>query len=174
MRRRFNIAKSFVKTPTISNLVSAAGAIIGEYDPKNPYISTGIAPTPSKIQTGFTQAQRASKVKNVGEVMQYIKDNGLKILDAVNGKRYVKMPNGSVKDIKKLEIELRDIKNKQFGEAMKYFTEREKTLPTEYRDLKMPEYSNYDPATNLEATKGSINTVRGKYSNRNAKTANDF
>lgn len=51
-KRRMNIAGKFIQeSPSINNIGNAISAIFGGYDPENPMLITGIAPTPGKYHS---------------------------------------------------------------------------------------------------------------------------
>lgn len=51
-KRRMNIAGQFIQEgPSINNIGNAISAVFGGYDPENPMLITGIAPTPGKYHS---------------------------------------------------------------------------------------------------------------------------
>lgn len=135
----------------------------GEYKTK-PILMTGVAPAggPRKV---YSQTERSKLVKNADYVADYIKKNNLEIVNATNGQRYVKMPNGKLKNVKLLEIELRDQFNKDLITALR---EEFSKMTGDFSSV--PKYKP-DPTTNIRSSRGSINRSNGKYSNRNAETS---
>ena len=46
LKRNFNIARQFIsESPRLENIYNAAQAMLGEYNPQNPYLITGVAPS---------------------------------------------------------------------------------------------------------------------------------
>ena len=73
LKRNFTIAKQFVsESPRIENLYNAAQALVGEYNPQNPYLIVGVAPS-----AGKTPRIRKQSVSNVH-------DKGLQITKKLN------------------------------------------------------------------------------------------
>lgn len=63
LKRNFNIARQFIsESPRIQNLYNATQAILGEYDPQNPYLITGVAPA-----VGKTPRIRKQSVSNAND-----------------------------------------------------------------------------------------------------------
>ena len=98
-----------------------------------------------------------------------------------NGQQYVKTPDGKVQSLINYigNIVEKDI-NTPYGKNMQKMLELEREkdaleVKNRFGTIGKLNHSLMDPAINLNATKGSINRVgRGKYSNRNAQTANDL
>lgn len=55
-KRRYNIAKQFLSTPSIPNVINAFGAIMGDYDPKDPRKLSG---TPILLPDNFGSSIKA-------------------------------------------------------------------------------------------------------------------
>ena len=73
LKRNFNIARQFIsESPRLENIYNAAQAMLGEYNPQNPYLITGVAPS-----VGRTPKIRKQSVSN-------IHDKGLQITKKFN------------------------------------------------------------------------------------------
>ena len=73
LKRNFNIARQFIsESPRLENVYNAAQAMLGEYNPQNPYLITGVAPS-----VGRTPKVRKQSVSN-------IHDKGLQITKKFN------------------------------------------------------------------------------------------
>ena len=73
LKRNFNIARQFIsESPRLENIYNAAQAMLGEYNPQNPYLITGVAPS-----VGRTPRIRKQSVSN-------IHDKGLQITKKFN------------------------------------------------------------------------------------------
>ena len=52
LKRNFNIARQFIsESPRLENVYNAAQAMLGEYNPQNPYLITGVAPSVGRKQS---------------------------------------------------------------------------------------------------------------------------
>ena len=52
LKRNFNIARQFIsESPRLENIYNAAQAMLGEYNPQNPYLITGVAPSVGRKQS---------------------------------------------------------------------------------------------------------------------------
>ena len=65
LKRNFNIARQFIsESPRLENVYNAAQAMLGEYNPQNPYLITGVAPSVGR--TPKIRKQSVSDVNNKG------------------------------------------------------------------------------------------------------------
>ena len=65
LKRNFNIARQFIsESPRLENIYNAAQAMLGEYNPQNPYLITGVAPSVGR--TPKIRKQSVSDVNNKG------------------------------------------------------------------------------------------------------------
>ena len=65
LKRNFNIARQFIsESPRLENIYNAAQAMLGEYNPQNPYLITGVAPSVGR--TPKIRKQSVSNVNNKG------------------------------------------------------------------------------------------------------------
>ena len=65
LKRNFNIARQFIsESPRLENVYNAAQAILGEYNPQNPYLITGVAPSVGR--TPKIRKQSVSDINNKG------------------------------------------------------------------------------------------------------------
>lgn len=94
MKRRFNIAGSFLSSaPSIGNLYNAASAVLGGYDPENPYLVTGEAPTPGKTPLPKRGRGRPPKYATNEERLAAIRERArryyrTKVEDKQNGVKF--------------------------------------------------------------------------------------
>ena len=65
LKRNFNIARQFIsESPRLENIYNAAQAMLGEYNPQNPYLITGVAPSVGR--TPKIRKQSVSDINNKG------------------------------------------------------------------------------------------------------------
>ena len=65
LKRNFNIARQFIsESPRLENVYNAAQAMLGEYNPQNPYLITGVAPSVGR--TPKIRKQSVSDINNKG------------------------------------------------------------------------------------------------------------
>ena len=65
LKRNFNIARQFIsESPRLENVYNAAQAMLGEQNPQNPYLITGVAPSVGR--TPKIRKQSVSDVNNKG------------------------------------------------------------------------------------------------------------
>ena len=169
--------------PNIGRMISSAydGWVEPIINPKTSY-TTG---SPTILPGRFPNIEKLFGIKEgtrviLGEAPKIIKKFNLKTFVGSNGQQYVKTPDGKVKSLINFVGELYEknlatpastriesynnfIKGKQATEVKNRFGTIGKL-----------NHSLTDPAVELKATRGSINKVKGKYSNRNAQTANDL
>lgn len=156
--------------PSIQNLYNAAGAfwkslpIVGvSASDMNPYVQTGIAPSPGIKPQGATKLLGSEK-SWIDYANQLIKKNKLQTVNA-GGKTYVKTQDGKMRSL--LNFGRDEYQNYQQNLLQQLKREAGK-MTGEYTP-----YETYTP-TRLSDTRGSINKVKGKLSNRNAYTANNI
>lgn len=118
------------------------------------------------------------------EIAKVLKKQGIKPFIGSNGKQYIKTSEGKVKSLLDYAAETAEAKlasNNAAANSSNVIMNHEfnlsknaEMIKNKFPNFKYEEANVLDPATNLQATRGSINRVRGKVSNRNAQNANQM
>ena len=147
--------------------------------------TTSISGVPTILPGKFPTIEKMFGIKGGTDVIlreapKIIKKFNLQTFTGANGQQYVKLPNGKMQSLINY---IGNIYEKNLSTPLSSSVQKHLNIIKEKNAIKLKKrfgtigeqnYKLFDPAVELKATKGSINKVRGKYSNRNAQTANDL